>query len=122
MYGTTQKVQNLSQPSCTVRNAETVVAVARSLAAGRGDADGPQKMHVPQSGFRQVVELRIRRKFGLDRASLALQKRRQTMIALRPDDDVNRLRPLQNFLALGLRDAARDGDFHVTPFGARGLL
>ncbi len=44
------------------------------------------------------------------------------MIALRPDDHVNCLSPLENFLALGLRDAAGDGDLDAAAPGARALL
>ena len=36
------------------------------------------------------------------------------MIALRPDHDVHGRRAADDFLALGLRDAARDGNAHLT--------
>ena len=37
------------------------------------------------------------------------------MIGLRADDDVDERRPLDQQLALGLRDAAGDGEQHVAP-------
>ena len=70
-------------------------------------------MHVPESGLGQVVELRIRRKFGLHRPTVACEELRQEVVALRADDDVNRLRALENFLAFRLRDATCDGDLDV---------
>ncbi len=98
--------------------------VARSRAVGLRTIGRTrrQKMHVPESGFRQVVELGIGRKLGLDRPLSAGEKLRQEVVALRPDHHVNRLRPLKNFRSLRLRDAAGDGDLHLAAMRPRGLF
>ena len=78
------------------------------------------------SGFGggQEAELVLDRKFGLQRAAVALgarQQLRQMMIALRPDHDVDDRRAADDLLAFGLRDAAGDRDAHVAAV-ARGFV
>ena len=66
---------------------------------------------------RQMVELRLSREVGRQRlaagAGDARDQLRQLVIALRADDDVDIGRAAKNLAALGLGDAAGDGDGHV---------
>ncbi len=100
-------MQNLSQPSCTVTKAQTPRARIAATAR-RGE----------------LIELVVERKFGIDRLVAALgarQQLRQAMIALRPEHEIDRRRAADDLLALGLRDAAGDGDDEAAAFG-RGRL
>ena len=67
-------MQNLSQPSCTVTKAETPRAADRGAARRR-----------------EMVELVLDRKFGVDRLAVlgARQHLRQPVIALRPDHEID---------------------------------
>ena len=72
----------------------------------------------------QKIEFVFRREFGFDRPLAArglFQQRRQAMIALRPDHEIDRRRAPHDLGAFGLRDAAgdRDGD---AASGARRLV
>ena len=78
------------------------------------------------SGFGggQKAELVLDRKFGLQRAAVALgarQQLRQMMIALRADHDIDHRRAADDLLAFGLRDAAGHRDIHVAAI-ARGFV
>src|SRR5205809_8087780 len=71
------------------------------------------------------VELALGRKLGVDQLALppdAIEQRGQAMITLRPDHDVDRRRPAQDFLALGLRHATGDDDRHAPALGCGALL
>ena len=71
----------------------------------------------------EVPELVLDRKFGVDCLALlgALQHVRQAVVALRPDHEIDRALTADDLGALGLRDAAGDGDFHVASL-QRGFL
>ena len=78
------------------------------------------------SGFggAQEAELVLDRKFGLQRAAVALgprQQLRQMMIALRADHDIDRGRAADDLVAFGLRDAAGHRDAHLAAV-SRGLV
>ena len=69
------------------------------------------------------IEFVLDRKFGVDRAAVALgarQQFRQVVIALRADHEVDCRRAAHDLLAFGLRDAAGDRDRHVAAV-ARGF-
>ena len=104
-------MQNLSQPSWIDRKAEPAHALRR----------------------RQMIELALGREVGVEHArtrqalagapygGLALgfgQKLGQAVVGLRADDDVDGGLAAHDLLALGLGDAARDGDGEIAAFGA----
>ena len=104
VYGTTQKVQNLSQPSCTVTKAEMPRArIASDFGCGR-------KPNLSWSGNSVSIALLS--------ARCAFEQLRQMMIALRADHDVDHGRAADDLLAFGLRDAAGDRDLHVATLRA----
>ena len=78
---------------------------------------------------RELVELVLDRKLGVDHGALAAfalraraQRRGKAVIALRPDHEIDRRRAADDLLALGLRDAARDCDRHAAACARRRLL
>src|SRR5262249_59511731 len=74
---------------------------------------------------RQHVELVLDRKFGVDNGALALdalEQARQSVIALRPDHEIDRWRAADDFLAFGLGDAACYHDCQPTAFAGNRLL
>ena len=68
------------------------------------------------AGRRQAVELRFSREFGVENDATGATGTRhhfgQTVIGLRPQNDVDERCPCTDFSTLGLRDAARNGDDH----------
>ena len=69
-------------------------------------------------------ELVLDRKFGLQRAAVALRARqqlRQMVIALRADHDIDHRRAADDLIAFGLRDAAGHRDVHLAAI-ARGFV
>ena len=72
-----------------------------------------------------MLELVLDRIFGVDDALAflgAAKRIRQAMIGLRADDHIDGGRAAQDFLALGLRDAAGDADHHLATVGCLALL
>ena len=87
-------MQNLSQPSCTVRKADGWRADDRPL--------------------RQREEFVFRGKLGLDHALPPRHAQlRQAVIALRPDDEIDHWRAVDDLASFGLRHATRDHDHGV---------
>ncbi len=81
--GTTQKVQNLSQPSCTVTKGCDAAPAHRGAAWRHGE----------------MIELVVGRKLGLDRVALALLRERSVragdeVVLPDPDHEVDRRRPV----------------------------
>ncbi len=95
----------MSQPSCTVRNA---------------DGDDTRRRAV------KLGELLVPRKFRFDDAFTfvrdTLNQLGQTMIALRTDDEIDRWLPRRDLGPLGLRHAARNGDDRVLAVPAARVL
>ncbi len=70
--------------------------------------------------LRQVVELVLGRKLGIDRALARLgpaQKVGQAVIGLRPHDQIDKRRAREDLGAFGLRHAARDRDAQIGTLG-----
>src|SRR5256885_7717613 len=65
---------------------------------------------------RKKTELVLDRELGHDRTFLAPERVRQPMIALWPDHQIDHGRPADDFLAFGLRDAARDRNGDAASF------
>ena len=74
---------------------------------------------------RKVVELVVSGKFGIDHFAVAPgahNQVRQAVVILRSDDEVDSRRPADDFLALGLGNAAGDGDEQVSAVRGRRFL
>ena len=72
-----------------------------------------------------MVEFVVDRKLGIDGLAVALGARQQfgqAVIALRPEHQIDRRRAADDFFALGLRDAAGDGDDDAPAFGGGRLF
>ena len=101
-------------------DAEGAELVAAFLHRDEGSDAAPA--HGGAARRRQMIELVVDRKLGIDRVALALGARDQAgqmMIVLRTDDDVDCGRAADDFFALGLRNAAghRDQDAPVVGRG-----
>ena len=73
----------------------------------------------------EMIEFVVDRKLGIDRLAVARGARQQVgqaVIALRPDDEIDRRRAADDFLAFGLRDAAGDRDHDAPAGGGRRVL
>ena len=87
-------------------------------------ADTPRLRVASREARAEEIEFVFRRKFGVECAAFAFgfaQEIRKPVIALRSDNKIDRAFAAKNFLALGLRDAARDRDRHAAA-GERGFV
>lgn len=76
-------------------------------------------------GGRQVLELVLDGVIGFQHALAtadALQRFRQAVIGLRPDDEIDRRCPAQDLVAFRLRHAAGHADHYLAPFARLALL
>ena len=80
--------------------------------------DSPPRLRAGQL-LRQMVEARVRRHArihgGAPRLGGASHHARQAVVGLGADDDIDEGRPRCDLFALGLRDAACDGEQHLAP-------
>ncbi len=70
---------------------------------------------------RQLIELVLERKFGVDHGFAARDSREQIgqpMVALRSDHEIDRRRAADDLLAFRLGDAARHRDHQAAALGA----